>query len=155
MLNEKNRMPDETGRAEGEAVSVVIDGKLYSLTGDDPDYIREIAAYIDDQIRALRKTREFGRMSTEYRALMLWLRLADDCFRVKRDLKKMTEEREGQEAEIYTLKHQLVEKRLVEETAAKNSSEAEEKLKAAEEKLKAAEERIKELEAEIDELLAQ
>jgi len=144
----ENGTPVEAGN---DAVAeVVIDGKVFPLTGGDTGYMQKVAAYIDGKIAALRKTRQFSRQNAEYRTVMIWLNLADDYFREKEKADSLRADRDSREGEIYSLKRELVEKRLAAENAEKKLSEALAKIEEAEKRAAEAGERAERCAAEAE-----
>ena len=97
---------------ENDSADVVIDGKVLTLTGSDPAYLQQVAAYIDETIAGLKKERILSRKSAEHRAMMVYLKLADDCLKARAALAAMNEEMSSREGDVYTLKRELVEKRV-------------------------------------------
>ena len=125
---------------------VVINGKVVPITGGETAYLQKVAAYINEKVAALKKSRMYGRQNSEQRNIMVWLNLADDCMQAREEAEELRREAERREAETYALKRELVEKRLEAEHAV-------EKMKEAKQKLKEACARIQELESEVNELL--
>ena len=141
-----NGTPADAGR---DAVAeVVIDGKVFPLTGGDTEYMQRVASYIDGKIAALRKTRQFSRQNAEYRTVMIWLNLADDYFREKEAAEELRADRDTREGEIYSLKRELVEKRLAAEDAGKKLAEALSRAGAAEKRAAEAEAKARKYAAE-------
>lgn len=97
---------------ENDSADVVIDGKVLTLTGSDPAYLQQVAAYIDETIAGLKKERILSRKSAEHRAMMVYLKLADDCLKARAALAAMNEEMSSREGDVYSLKRELVEKRV-------------------------------------------
>lgn len=141
-----NGTPADAGR---DAVAeVVIDGKVFPLTGGDTEYMQRVASYIDGKIAALRKTRQFSRQNAEYRTVMIWLNLADDYFSEKEAAEALRVDRDTREGEIYSLKRELVEKRLAAEDAGKKLAEALSRAGAAEKRAAEAEAKARKYAAE-------
>lgn len=154
MKEEKNRDEYKEQFLTDDATEVMIDGRTFSLTGGDEAYLREVAAYIDGKIATLRQGRQYSRQNSDYRKVMLWLSLADDYMQEKAEREKLLREAKSHEAEVYSLKREIVEKRLqLEEGDARLKKEEEEKRKLKE-RMDIMQERIAELEKEIDEFLS-
>ncbi len=95
--------------AEKNYAEVLIDGKIYTLTGDDDqDYLRKVASYISDKINEVRATPGYGRQNKDYQEVMIYLNLADDYFKAERQAELYKEQKEELEKEIYGLKHDVV-----------------------------------------------
>ena len=77
-LNDRNPAPDREDIAE-----VVIDGRVIPVAGGETAYLQKVAAYVDQKIAALKKTKQYGKQNRDLRNVMLWLNLADDCIRAR------------------------------------------------------------------------
>ena len=62
---------------------VVIAGKIISISGEeDSAYMTEVAAFINDKLQELQKTDNYGKLSAEYKQILLGMNLADEYFRL-------------------------------------------------------------------------
>ncbi len=91
---------------------VAIDGRVYSLAGGDADYLKRVGAYVDEKIAELKKSGAYSSQTTEYRNVLVYLNLADDYMREHEEAGKLKKEAEAHDAEVYSLKRELVEKRV-------------------------------------------
>jgi cell division protein ZapA len=74
-------MSGESRRNPGDYVTVEIYDQLYHLSGDDPEHIRELAAYVDAKMRAVAA---HGTTADSLRvAVLAALNLADELWQVK------------------------------------------------------------------------
>lgn len=90
-------------------IEVVIDGKILSVSGEeDAVYMTEVAAFINDKLKELQKTDHYGRLSAEYKQIMLGMNLADEYFREKKKAEILEAELELKDKELYSLKHELI-----------------------------------------------
>ena len=48
-------------------LSVVIDGKVYRLSGGSDSYLQKLASYVDGKISELKTQAGYNKLSTEYR----------------------------------------------------------------------------------------
>lgn len=88
---------------------VVIDGKILSIAGEEnAAYITEVAAFINDKLRELKKTENYGRLSAECKQILLGMNLADEYFREKKKAELLEAELELKDKELYSLKHELI-----------------------------------------------
>lgn len=146
---EKQERPEEQ-----EATEVMIDGQLILLTGGDEDYLRKVASYINGKLSELKQGRQYSRRNSNYRKLMLWLNLADDYMKEKAVSERLRREAETHEAEVYTLKREIVEKRLELEKADSRLKQEQAQEDALKKHVDEMQKRIAELEKEIDEFLS-
>jgi cell division protein ZapA len=69
-------MAEEPRRTPGEYVTVEIYDQLYHLSGQEPEHIRELAAYVDNKMRAVAS---HGKTADSLRvAVLAALNLADE-----------------------------------------------------------------------------
>ena len=88
---------------------VVIAGKIISISGDeDAAYLAEVASFINDKLTEIQKTKNYGRLSAEYKQILLGMNLADEYFREKKRNQILESELELKDKELYSLKHELI-----------------------------------------------
>ncbi|MCD8083173.1 MAG: cell division protein ZapA [Clostridiales bacterium] len=88
---------------------VLIDGVVYTLGGaEEEEYLRRVAAYLNDKIASIRRQDGFGRMNQDYRQLMIQLNVADDYFKQQERANMLEEQKLDLEKDTYSLKHELV-----------------------------------------------
>ena len=76
----------EKSTATGNAVHVEIFGQTYTVkAGADPGYVEELAAYVDAQMREVSKAA--GAVDSVRVAVLAALNLADECFRLRRQVR--------------------------------------------------------------------
>ena len=64
---------------------VVIAGKIISISGEeDAAYMTEVAAFINDKLTELQKTKNYHRLSAEQKQILLGMNLADEYFHEKK-----------------------------------------------------------------------
>ena len=63
---------------ERSELSVVIDGKVYRLSGGSDIYLQKLASYVDGKIRELKKQPGYNKLSTEYRDILLALNITEE-----------------------------------------------------------------------------
>lgn len=94
-------------------IEVVIGGKIIKVSGDeDAAYMNEVAAFINDKLEKIQKTRNYLRLSAEQKQILLGINLADDFFQEKKKNSLLESELELKEREIYSLKNELINLRL-------------------------------------------
>ena len=88
---------------------VLIDGKIYTLTGSEGEaYLQKTASYVNEKLAAMRKIPGFSKQNGDYQMAMLGLNVADDYFKAAEEARKAAGERDAMEKETYSLKHELV-----------------------------------------------
>lgn len=105
-------------------IDVVIDGKLYKLSGEvEGDYLQKVANYINEKLRELRQDKGFSRQPTDYQNVLLALNMADDYFKAMEENHTLRESLSKMENELYHFKHDLVEVQMKLEAAEKGNIE--------------------------------
>ena len=88
---------------------VVIAGKIISISGEeDAAYMAEVASFIDGKLIEIQKTENYGKLSAEYKQILLGMNLADEYFREKKKNEILESELELKDKELYSLKHELI-----------------------------------------------
>jgi cell division protein ZapA len=68
-----------------DLVHVEIFGQTYAVRGgEDPAYVERLAAYVDEQMKEV--SRASGAVDTVRIAVLAALNLADECFRLRREI---------------------------------------------------------------------
>ncbi|MBQ6393187.1 MAG: cell division protein ZapA [Eubacterium sp.] len=99
-------------------LSVVIDGKVYMLSGGSSEaYMQKLASYVDNKIRELKTIPNYQKLSPDYRHILLCLNLTEELFKSQDEKDVSSKEYQEKEAEIYRLKQELVEKDMRIDTA--------------------------------------
>jgi len=81
---------------EVNSVQVVIDGEVYELASEDnPEYVQNVALYIDTKIKDIYKKRSGAYINQKTKSLLISLNIADDLFKERDNnlvMKKEVEE---------------------------------------------------------------
>lgn len=100
-------------------LSVVIDGKVYRLSGGSDSYLQKLASYVDGKISELKTHAGYNKLSTEYRDILLALTIAEEVFKLKEEIEVFNQDSRDREQELYELKQEVVDKKLQIDTANK------------------------------------
>ncbi len=88
---------------------VIINGKQYSIIGyESEEYLQRVASYINSKYAEVRAQKWYKDMNPDMRAVVMQINLADDYFKMKKQLSDLTDETEERDNEIYKLKHDLI-----------------------------------------------
>ncbi len=99
-------------------LSVIIDGKVYMLSGGSSESsMQKVASYVDNKIRELKTMNGYQKLSPDYRNILLALNLTEELFKAQDEKDVRSKEYHEKNEEIYRLKQELVEKDLRIETA--------------------------------------
>lgn len=113
-------------------VEVVIDGKVYTLSGyEGEDYLQKVAAYINNKIAEYNKLEDYKHIPSNMKAALIQLNIADDYFKARSQVEKLERDLEQKDKEIYDLKHDLISNQIKTESAEASVKE----LKAANQEL--------------------
>ncbi len=89
---------------------VIIAGKRYNLSGyESEEYLQKIASYLNGKHAELKSLEGYRAMDTDTKIILMQINLADDYFKLKEQLKSITEERDAQGSENFNLKHDIIE----------------------------------------------
>ena len=99
-------------------VEVVIDGKVYTLSGyEGEDYLQKVAAYINNKIAEYNKLEDYKHIPSNMKAALIQLNIADDYFKARSQVEKLERDLEQKDKEIYDLKHDLISNQIKTESA--------------------------------------
>ena len=103
-------------------VEVVIDGKVYKLSGyEEPEYLQKVANYLNGKIEELKEMEGISRLTNDMRSLLLQINIVDDYFKAKEAADRMKDDWQGRDKEMYDLKHSIVgDKERIEELEKEN-----------------------------------
>ncbi len=104
---------------------VIIDGKVYTLRGyESEEYLQKIASYLNSKTAEFKRNESYGRLTTDYRNILMQINIADDYLRLQRDNESMREEVAAREKDLYDLKHEVIATQMKLETTEKSLQEA-------------------------------
>ena len=88
---------------------MILGGKVYTLSGyESEEYLQKVAAYINNKLNEMTSDDNFRRLSAEIRANMMYLNIADDYFKAKKNADALENDISAKDKEIYDLKHELI-----------------------------------------------
>jgi cell division protein ZapA len=95
---------------ERNEVEINVGGRNIRVAADENrDYIKALAAYINERTDELKNQAGFARQTRDMQSILLSLNLADDYFKAGQKIKDLEKQIEDQSRELYQLKHELVE----------------------------------------------
>ena len=108
------------------SADVVIDGKVYTLSGyEGEEYLQKAAAYIKNKIAEFEAIENCKHLPLNMKGTLIQLNIADDYFKAKDRGDKLERDLELKEKEIYDLKHDLISNQIKTETAETRAKELE------------------------------
>lgn len=130
---------------------VLIDGKIYTLTGSEGEaYLQKTASYVNEKLTAMRRLPGFGKQNSDYQMAMLGLNVADDYFKAREEADRAVSERDAMEKETYSLKHELVGTQMKLEAVLKDLEERQRELEQLQKKAASLEAEREKLRAEAE-----
>ena len=114
------------GMSAKTSADVVIDGKVYTLSGyEGEEYLQKVAAYINNKIAEFEALENCKHLPLNMKGTLIQLNIADDYFKAKDRVDKLERDLELKEKEIYDLKHDLISNQIKTETAETRAKELE------------------------------
>ena len=115
---------------------VIIGGKVFTLSGyEGEEYLHKVASYINNKISEYNKIDGFKRQPIDTQNVLLQLNIADDYFKLKKQIELMEEQLTEKEKELYDLKHELIATQIKLENTEKNSKSLQSKLDESSKKI--------------------
>ena len=91
-------------------VDVLINGRKYTLCGfESADYIQKVATYINSKLSEFQKKEYYSNMDIELKNILLAINIADDYFKIERDVKSITKDNERKDKMVLDMKHKILE----------------------------------------------
>mgnify|MGYP004520849439 CR=1 FL=1 len=94
---------------EKSELSVVIDGKVYRLSGGSEAYLQKLASYVDGKIRELKSQPGYHKLSLEYRDILLALNITEEVFKLRNEIEEFNQGSRDREQE---LKQEVVDRKM-------------------------------------------
>lgn len=115
---------------------VIIGGKVYTLCGyESEEYLQKVASYINNKLNEYNAMDGFRRAPMDMQNVLMQINLADDYFKVKKQMAAMEEDMEAKEKELYDLKHELVTTQIKMENLDKSLKSTKEELSEKDKKI--------------------
>lgn len=122
--------------AEKNDISVLINGKIYKLSGyESSEYLQNVATYINEKISECKSSEHYRKLNTEYQGVLLALNIADDYFKAKKQAEASGAVETEKEKQLYDLRHEVIETRIKQESALKLVEEYKEQVNALQRKI--------------------
>lgn len=100
---------------------VLIGGKIYTLSGcESEEYLQKVASYINNKMAECEKAENFRKLTMDMQSVLIYINVADDYFKAKKQIDILEEEANAKEKELYDLKHELISHQIRLENSEKN-----------------------------------
>lgn len=88
---------------------VILGGKVYTLSGyESEEYLQKVAAYINSKLNEMTAEDGYRRLSSEIRANMMYLNIADDYFKAKKTADALENDVAAKDKQISDYKYDLI-----------------------------------------------
>ena len=100
--------------ADKKTIQVIIDGKIYVLSGENSEsYLHDVADYLNHKIENIRKEMwNYNKLEESVRSLLLQINICDELFQERKRVEEMQELLDQEKSESYSYKHDLVKTKL-------------------------------------------
>ena len=100
--------------ADKKTIEVIIDGKIYVLSGENSEsYLHDVADYLNHKIESIRKEMwNYNKLEESVRSLLLQINICDELFQERKKVEEMQELLDQEKSESYSYKHDLVKTKL-------------------------------------------
>ena len=117
-------------------VDVLINGRKYTLCGfESADYIQKVATYINSKLSEFQKKEYYANMDIELKNILLAINIADDYFKVDRDVKSVMKDNERKDKMVLEMKHKILEQETAEAELKEQIEELRKTLETSEKKV--------------------
>jgi len=90
-------------------VEVIINGKRVCLSGyESEEYLQRVASYLNAKYAELKNTESYRMLDMEMKNMVLQLNLADDYFKLKKQMEETNGDSVAKSSEIFDLKHEVI-----------------------------------------------
>lgn len=125
-------------------IEVIINGKRVSLGGyESEEYLQRVASYLNAKYTELKQMESYRMLDAEMKNMYLQLNLADDYFKLKKQMEETTGDSDAKSGEIFDLKHEVI-------TAQTKLEAAQKEIEALKKENLEAQKRIIRLETELE-----
>lgn len=91
-------------------VTVLINGKKYILSGyESEEYLQKVASYINGKFAEVKQKDFYRLLDADMRNVLLHINIADDYFKLKKQMEDTIYISDSKSDEIFSLKHELIE----------------------------------------------
>ena len=90
-------------------VQVIIGGRQITLSGyESGEYLQRVASYINQKQELFSNQESYRYLDSDLKGVLMKLNIADDYFKLKKQMEEETESNDAKSEEIFHLKHDLI-----------------------------------------------
>ena len=90
-------------------IEVIINNKRYTLGGyESEEYLQKVATYINNKYAELKKQDFYRNLDSDMRNVLLQINIADDYFKIKKQMQSLESDSDAKSGEIFDLKHEII-----------------------------------------------
>lgn len=125
-------------------IEVIINGKRVTLGGyESEEYLQRVASYLNAKYTELKQMDSYRMLDPDMKNMYLQLNLADDYFKLKKQMEETSGDSDAKSGEIFDLKHEVI-------TAQTKLEAAQKEIEALKKENLEAQKRIIRLETELE-----
>lgn len=88
---------------------VIINDKRYTLCGyESEEYLQKVATYINSKHAELKQQSFYQSLDADMKNVLLQINIADDYYKLKKQIQQSESDRDLKSGEIYDLKHEIL-----------------------------------------------
>lgn len=117
-------------------VQILVEGKIYTLSGYETDgYLQMVAGYLDQKITEVNQNEKGRLLPYDKKRVLVELNIADDYFKAKKQVELLEEEIHAKDKELYDIKHEMIALQLKQENSDKKSGKMKKELQEAQKRI--------------------
>lgn len=90
-------------------VEVIINGKRLTLGGyESEEYLQKVAAFLNAKYNEVKQSDSYRMLDSEMKSLSIQLNLADEYFKLKKQMEEASGDADAKSGEIFDLKHEVI-----------------------------------------------
>ena len=90
-------------------VEVIINGKRLTLGGyESEEYLQKVAAFLNAKYNEVKQLDSYRMLDSEMKSLSIQLNLADEYFKLKKQMEEASGDADAKSGEIFDLKHEVI-----------------------------------------------
>ncbi len=90
-------------------IEVIINHKRYTICGyESEEYLQKVASYINNKYAELKQQEAYRVLDSDMKIVLMHINIADDYFKVKKQMEDMESNSDSKSNEIYDLKREII-----------------------------------------------
>jgi len=90
-------------------IEVIINNKRYTLSGyESEEYMQKVASYINSKHTEFKNRDAYKLLDSDMKNILIQINIADDYFKIKKQVKEFEAESDVKSNEIFDMKHEVI-----------------------------------------------